>query len=110
MVAMTIVLSAACVTAKNMTPEQRACCASMKHDCGGTAIAKGCCSGEAVTFDRLPAGAAATLLKAPLPVLVAVLETPRLSVPALRTFNGAGRFTASPPGPPPYLLAPTLRI
>jgi hypothetical protein len=107
--AMTVVLSANCFAAAGKTPEQRACCAAMHHDCGGVAIERGCCSGEAKKLSGLTPAALKAAAAPPAVVLIAVLDAPE---PAMLTANVRALATLSlePPGAPPYLLASALRI
>lgn len=108
--AVAVVLSATCVTAKDMTPQQKACCAAMGHDCGALAISQGCCEGEAKKVDALTPLSAPDFATAPVPVLVAVLDalTP-LAIPT-GFFNRASTAQVKPPGIPTYLLIATFRI
>lgn len=107
--AMSLVLSVTCINSRDMTPEERACCASMGHDCGAAAIEKGCCSGELVKIDGVTPATASTLAAALAPALLAVLDaTP---VATVLITPGAGNTPAlGPPGPPIYLLASTFRV
>jgi len=58
-----------------LTPEQKACCAAMNHDCGAAGAEMGCCSTESQTQDRVQAAnvrpevAAPALLTGPLALL-----------------------------------------
>jgi hypothetical protein len=107
--AVAVVLSAKCVMAKDMTPEQKACCAAMGHDCGALAIEKGCCSGEAMKIDGVAPLAAPELSPPPVVVLAAVRDV--LLAPAIRgVFASAIGAQVKPPGVPAYLLASTFRI
>lgn len=62
-VAMTGTALAECVT-EDLTPEQKACCAAMNHDCGAAGVGMGCCPTEPQTQDRVQAAS----LKSELPV------------------------------------------
>jgi hypothetical protein len=44
--ALAVVLSADCMTGRDMTPEQKACCAEMGPDCDHSAMAADCCVSE----------------------------------------------------------------
>ena len=108
--AVAVVLSANCVTAKDMTPEQKACCAAMGHDCGALAIEQGCCEGEAQKVDALTPTGMPQFATPPVAVLVALLDplTPR-AIPT-GVFNTAVGAQVKPPGTPTYLLVSTFRI
>ena len=110
MLAVAVVLSGNCVTAKDVTPQQKACCAAMGHDCGALAIEQACCEGEAKKVDALTPLSAPDFATAPVPVLVALLDA--LTTPAMPTgfFNSASRAQVRPPGIPTYLLVSTFRI
>jgi nitroreductase len=45
---------AQCLTG-DLTPEQKACCAAMNHDCGAAGVEMGCCPTEPQTQDRVQA-------------------------------------------------------
>ena len=107
--AMAVVVSVNCFAARNVTPEERACCAAMKHDCGATAIEKQCCSGEALQLESTAPVSVTTGPAAPVQVLLAVLE------PLEPTLLGIARpiaanASAKPPGPAAHRLASILRI
>lgn len=88
-----------------LTPEQKACCAAMNHDCGAAGVDMGCCTTESQTQDRLqtanvrPEVAAPALLTGPL----ALLPEPhvRLHAVAAASFD---RETLKLPHRPAYLL------
>ena len=109
MTVIAVVVSASCL-AGQQTPEQRACCAAMGHDCGGAAIEATCCTGEAAKRDAVPPSALETLGKVPPQILVAILEMPKphgaLGIVRVR----GTEESVSPPGLPTYLLVSTLRI
>jgi hypothetical protein len=110
MLAMTIVLATSCFAMRGKTPEDRACCAAMGHDCGALAFERQCCSGEAT---KLNAVAPATVMVAaapPVAVLVAVLEEPSPGVRGLAASMLQAAGLIKPPGDPTYLLNSTLRI
>ncbi len=95
---------AQCVT-EDLTPEQKACCAAMGHDCGATGVEMGCCPTEPQTQDRVqvsgvkPDLVAPALLTGPL----ALLPEPhvRLGVVAAASFD---RETLKLPDRPTYLV------
>jgi len=88
-----------------LTPEQKACCAAMGHDCGAAGQEMGCCSTEPQTQDRVqvvsvrPDVVAPALLTGPL----ALLPEPhvRLHAVAAASFD---RETLKLPDRPAYLL------
>ena len=105
-----VIASASCLTAKDMTPEQKACCAAMDHDCGAAAIDAGCCSGEAAKANSVSAASVQTPTFAPVAMLVAVLD---FAAPLTSLHRSGGRGTGAPvrpPGIPTYLLVSTFRI
>jgi hypothetical protein len=63
-VALTGTALAECVT-DNLTPEQKACCAAMGHDCGTAGVEMGCCPPEPQTQDRVQASGVKPDLVAP---------------------------------------------
>jgi hypothetical protein len=103
-VAMTGAALAECVT-ENLTPEQKACCAAMGHDCGAAGAEMGCCPTDPQTQDRVqPSGAKPELIApAPLTGLLAELPEPyvRLHAVAATSFD---RETLKLPDRPTYLL------
>lgn len=108
-VAMTLVLVATCLAAVEMTPEQKACCAAMAHDCGEMAFEKSCCIGEGPNDDGLVA-VKATFAAFPPAIVVAVLDMPAtLFAPASR-FAATDRAPVKPPGIPTYLFVSSFRL
>ena len=109
MVALAVVSSAECL-AIGLTPEQKACCAAMQHDCGRMAIESSCCANE--THDD--PSVAATKPSAgfvPVAALFAILTAPSISL------QGSPRFAVTaetsspgPPGVPTYLFVSSFRI
>lgn len=89
----------------DLTPEQKACCAAMNHDCGAAGVEMGCCTTEPQTQERAQAAnvrldvAAPALLTGPL----AWLPEPhvRLHLVAAASFD---RETLKLPNRPAYLL------
>ena len=108
--AMTVVLSANCFAAAGQTPEERLCCASMHHDCGATAIERGCCSGEVENLTGLTPGALQTVDGPPANVLIALLETREPALLGQGVIVGSPTSQVKPPGSPPYLRTSALRI
>ena len=105
-----IVTSVSCVAAQDMTPEQKACCAAMDHDCGAAAIDAGCCSGEAAKADSVSAASIQMPISAPVAILVAVLD---VGAPLTSLYRSGGPGTGAPvrpPGIPTYLLVSAFRI
>ena len=107
--AMAVVISLNCFAARNVTPEERACCAAMKHDCGATALEKQCCSGEALELESTAPTSVTSGPAAPVQVLLAVLEPLQPMLLGIAQPIAADA-AAKPPGPPGYLLASILRI
>lgn len=95
---------AECVT-EDLTPEQKACCAAMGHDCGAAGAEMGCCPTEPQTQDR----AQATGVKSDLipPALLtgplALLPEPHVRLRAV-TAASFDRETLKLPDRPAYLL------
>ena len=109
LVAMAFVVSATCVSAAQMTPEQHACCEAMQHDCGKAAVEMSCCGGKA-DQDRSLAAAKPTATPAPTAVLVAILATVyEPSSVESRTWV-LDTPSPSPPGVPTYLFVSSFRI
>lgn len=110
MVAFVVMLSADCVTAKEMTPAQKACCAAMGHNCGAVAKEQGCCKVDSQQVEQF---AAAKRVTAPPPVVVvwpaAVLPETLTSSFVLRHVP-LDSSSHGPPGVPRYLLISFLLI
>ena len=103
-VAMTGAALAECVS-ENLTPEQKACCAAMGHNCGAAGAEMGCCPTEPQTQDRVQASGVKADVIAPAPVTgpLALLPEPhvRLQAVAAASFD---RETLKLPDRPAYLL------
>ena len=102
-------LSASCLAAERLTPEQRACCAAMKHNCGKLALTEGCCGPQDVAqslgaMNRVEAPAHVFGLDA---VALIVLPEP-LVFPQHRALVAPA--PVKPPGSDPLLLNSILRI
>jgi hypothetical protein len=111
MTVLAVMLVVTCSPAANMTPEQRACCAAMKHDCGRTAIERSCCPGEASRQHSVaPAKPAGSSVSAPAQVIVAILQP--LPEPVAASHRGwfESRLSLEPPGIPTFLFVSALRI
>lgn len=111
MLALAVVVSADCMTARDLTAAQKACCAAMGHDCGEGAVRPDCCPAPTAQIAQLSVAKTVPLVTAPQPVLASVLA---LTEPladaclAVRDFlNGSSR---KPPGVPTYLLISTFRL
>lgn len=104
-VAITGAAWAECLSAGELTPEQKACCAVMGHDCGAAGVAMECCSTEPQTQDRAQASSVKPELVAPALVTgpLALLPKPhvRLHTVAAASFN---REMLKFPDRPAYLL------
>ena len=103
-IAMTGAALAECVT-EDLTPEQKACCAAMNHDCGAAGVEMGCCPTEPQAQDRVQAASikpellAPTLLTGPLALLPEPLV--RVHLVAAGSFD---REALKLPDRPTYLL------
>jgi hypothetical protein len=102
-------LSASCLAAERLTPQQRACCAAMKHNCGKLALTEGCCGPQEGAqslgaMNRVEAPAHVFAIEA---VAVIVLPEPLV-------FSQHRALVApspvKPPGSAPFLLNSILRI
>lgn len=95
---------AECLT-EDLTPEQKACCAAMGHDCGAVGAEMGCCPTEPQTQDRAQAPGVKPDLVAPVLLTgpLALLPEPhvRLGVAAAASFD---RETLKLPDRPTYLV------
>jgi len=102
--AMTGAALAECVT-ENLTPEQKACCAAMGHNCGAAGAEMGCCPTEPQPPDRAPVTAAQPDLTPPAVVTGPLARLPdaheRLRAVAANSFS---RETLKLPDRPAYLL------
>jgi hypothetical protein len=110
MLGMTVVLATSCFAMHGRTPEEKACCAAMGHDCGALAFERDCCSGEATKLGAVAPGTVTIGVTAPAAVLVALLDEPS---PVVRGFAVSMLHRGGlvkPPGDPTYLLNSTLRI
>lgn len=108
-VAIAVALFATCVSAAEMTPEQKACCAAMAHDCGHMAIETSCCAGEVHTDTGLVA-AKLTVSTSPAGTLIPTTATPTvLAVPNGR-FRIADRSPLRSTNVPTYLFVSSFRI
>lgn len=103
-VAMTGAALAECVT-ENLTPEQKACCAAMGHDCGAAGAEMGCCPTAPQTQDRVQASGVKPDLVAPVlltgPLALFPEPDARLRVVAAASFD---RETLKLPDRPTHLL------
>ena len=106
---MGVMLFVTCVSAADMTPEQKACCAAMHHDCGKTAVQASCCEGE-IRQDRSLAATKPTIGLVPLVALVAILTTPPLPIAYGQQAPLVDRSSSGPPGVPTYLFVSSFRI
>ncbi len=103
-IAMTGAALAECVT-EDLTPEQKACCAAMGHNCGAAGAEMGCCPTEPQPQDRTqvtgvkPDLAPPAVVTGPLALLPDLHE--RLRAVAAISFS---RETLKLPDRPAYLL------
>lgn len=95
---------AECLT-EDLTPEQKACCAAMGHDCGAVGVEMGCCPTEPQTQDRAQASGVKPDLVAPVlltgPLALSPEPHVRLGVAAAASFD---RETLKLPDRPTYLV------
>jgi len=103
-IAMTGAALAECVT-EHLTPEQKACCAAMGHNCGAAGVEMGCCPTEAQPPDPAQVTGVKPDLTPPAVVTgpLALLPDPheRLRAVAVSSFS---RETLKLPDRPAYLL------
>lgn len=95
---------AECVS-EDLTPEQKACCAAMSHNCGAAGAEMGCCPTEPQTQDRVQASGVKPDLIAPVLVKgpLALLPEPYVRVRAVAA-SSIDRETLRLPDRPTYLL------
>ena len=110
MLALAAVVSSQCLLSGHATPEERACCAAMKHDCGSAGIEAQCCTGEIAKITAPLPLTASLLEKAPASTLLAVLTMPEPGGAHGVLHQPVGHASASPPGSRPHLLSSNLRI
>lgn len=89
----------------DLTPEQKACCTAMHHDCGAAGVEMGCCSAEPQTQDRVPAASLKPDLGIPALVTgpLARLPEPHVRVHAVAA-AAFDREALTLPERPTYLL------
>ena len=109
MLAFAVLPSARCL-ASSLVPEQKACCATMGHDCGKEAVTASCCPGDTHQIEGVvtpKAGAAC----APVVALVALLVAAPAAIPAsAHSASGPETSSTGPPGIPTYLFVSSFRI
>lgn len=95
---------AECVT-EDLTPEQKACCAAMGHNCGAAGAEMGCCPTEPQTQDRVQASGVKPDLVAPVLLTgpLALLPEPHVRLHAVAAVS-FGREALKLPDRPTYLL------
>lgn len=103
-IAMTGAALAECVT-EDLTPEQKACCAAMNHNCGAAGAEMGCCPTEPQTQDRVQASGVKPDLVAPVLLAgpLAILPEPHVRLHAVAAAS-YDRETLKLPDRPAYLL------
>lgn len=103
-IAMTGAALAECVT-EDLTPEQKACCAAMGHNCGAAGAEMGCCSTEPQTPDRVQASGVKPEVVAPVLLAgpLAFLPEPHVRLHAVAAAS-YDRETLKLPDRPTYLL------
>lgn len=102
-------LSASCLAAERMTPQQRACCAAMQHNCGRLALTEGCCGPQEGAqslgaMNRVEVAAPIFTVDA---VAVSVLPQPLVFA---QHHALMASLPVKPPGVDVLLLNPILRI
>ena len=97
-----------CVAAAQ-TPEQKACCAAMKHDCGAMSIQASCCPGETHADHSLGA-VKPTFATFAFPIVTAVIDVPATPATSTSRFARAEPSALKPPGIPTYLFVSSFRI
>ncbi len=109
-VAVTGAAWATCVSGA-LTPEQRACCVAMNHDCGVAGIEMGCCTSEPHTSDFALTSAAGQAPVAPALVTgpLALLPAPHVP-PHTGATQPFAREMLHLPDRPAYLLFSEFRI
>ena len=106
-----IVLSANCVSAQDLTPEQKACCAAMKHDCERMAGQMDCCATAKPTQLQQASAVKAIVFAAPVRILAAILVLPEpLDAGESHVVDSLKNTTQRPPGRSTYVLNSTFRI
>ena len=103
-IAMTGVALAECVT-DDLTPEQKACCAAMAHNCGAAGAEMGCCPTEPQPPDRAHASGVKPDLAPPAVIVgpLALLPEPHEALRAAAA-SSFSRETLKLPDRPAYLL------
>lgn len=108
--AFAVLLSADCATGKELTAEQKACCAAMNHDCGPMAKEQDCCSVESQKVEQFTTAKQVIPAK---PIVTVVLTIPvpdlRLPLPSLHRTH-PDRSPLRLPDVPTYLLVSTFLI
>jgi hypothetical protein len=95
---------AECVT-EDLTPEQKACCAAMGHNCGAAGAEMGCCPTEPQTQDRVQASGVKPDLVAPVLLAgpLAILPEPHVRLHAVAAVS-FDREALKLPDRPTYLV------
>lgn len=106
--ALAVVPSATCLTAAEMTPVQKACCAAMNGDCGAMAVEKGCCPSDSPNVASLLSSTSPSQLAPPALVPVSLPATQPDLPNLFRTLFDSGAAKSS--SPPTYLLVSLFRI
>ena len=109
-IAITGAALAECVT-EDLTPEQKACCAAMGHNCGAAGSEMDCCPTEPPPQDRAQATGVRPDLSPPVVVTgpLALLPEPHERLGALAA-SAFSRETLKLPDRPAYLLLSVFRI
>jgi hypothetical protein len=97
-----------CVSAQ-MTPEERACCAAMHHDCGAMALEASCCTGE-TDADHSLGAVKLTSATFALAIVTAILDLPATPATSTSRFARTEPSALKPPRVPTYLFVSSFRI
>ena len=97
-----------CVSAAQ-TPEQRACCAAMQHDCGAMSIEASCCTGE-TDADYSLGAVKLTVGTFAFAIVTAIIDVPATSATSTGHFARTEPSALKPPGIPTYLFVSSFRI
>jgi hypothetical protein len=108
--ALAVVPSATCLTAAEMTPVQKACCAAMNGDCGGMAVGKGCCPSDNPNVASLLSTTPLSQLAAPTLLPVGLPATQPALPHLIRLLHMLDSGAAKASSLPTYLLVSVFRI
>lgn len=98
-----------CVSAAQMTPAQKACCAAMQHDCGAMSVEASCCKGE-TDADHSLGAVKPTFATFAFATVTAIIDVPPTPDTSTSRFARAEPSALRPPGIPTYLFVSSFRI